>query len=88
MFHVNSNLQRFKNLTQYRTIYLQDNNSDNLSMAAKGMQRGGGGYMVWRKVDFSHLNPDLSGYYNICFQKPEGNFNMQVLCTPYLYVKD
>ena len=46
MFHVNSNLQRFKNLTQYMTVSLQDNNSDNLSMAAKGMQRGGGGYMV------------------------------------------
>ena len=48
----------------------------------------GGNENKLRNIDFSRLKPDLSGYFNICFQKPEGNINMQVLCTPYLYVKD
>ena len=38
-----------------------------------------------KKVDFSRLHRDNFGYYNICFQKPEGNFNIQVLHRLQVY---
>ena len=50
------------------------------------LQGYGGGYPMpggderqGKRIDFSRLQKDNFGYYNICFQKPEENFNIQVL---------